>query len=319
MAASSEVTVLASSESNDEGTKLLAIFVLGVGSLVCGLIPVYWTKQHSRPTLITLLLCFGAGVLLATALVHMLPEVRLLLPKYAEVIFCAGYFLIYAVEELVHLCPSGGAGASGGGFRCRLFNCCSGESVSLISRSNSISATHTDIEHSTTPPSDPSPDPHASTGTFSLLLALCVHSLLEGLAIGVQNSSAKVLLLLGAVSAHKFVVAFCLGVEVSSHQLQQGGRRQSSMVQIVIFSLGSVCGIAIGMALDGLDDTFNRVVIPVLQAVAGGTLLYVTVSEVLPRERGKRKPGAVVGAWQLLAVIAGFIVMTFLSMAITEQ
>lgn len=312
---SSEVTVLASdSTGGDEGTKLLAIFVLGLGSVVCGLIPVFWTKQQSRPTLITVLLCFGAGVLLATALVHMLPEVRLLLPRYAEVIFCAGYFLIYAVEEFVHLCPSGGARV-----RCGLGSCCGGESVSLISRSNSISVTHTEMENSTAPSSEENPDSHGSTGTFSLLLALCVHSLLEGLAIGVQNSSAKVLLLLGAVSAHKFVVAFCLGVEVSSHQLQQGGRRQSSIVQIVIFSLGSVCGIAIGMALDGLDETFNRVVIPVLQAIAGGTLLYVTVSEVLPRERGKRKPGAVVGAWQLLAVIAGFIVMTFLSMAITEQ
>ncbi|XP_062554484.1 zinc transporter ZIP2-like [Armigeres subalbatus] len=316
MVASSEVTVLAS-ESNDDGAKLLAIFILGLGSLVCGLIPVYWTKQQSRPTLITVLLCFGAGVLLATALVHMLPEVRLLLPKYAEVIFCVGYFLIYAVDEFVHLCPSGGAGVSSAIGWGRL-NCCSGESVSLINRSNSIAASHTEIENAEAP-TDSGSDTPGPTGTFSLLLALCVHSLLEGLAIGVQNSSAKVLLLLGAVSAHKFVVAFCLGVEVSSHQLQHGGRRQSSIVQIVIFSLGSVCGIAIGMALDGLDDTFNRVVIPVLQAVAGGTLLYVTVSEVLPRERGKRKPGEVVGSWQLLAVIAGFIVMTFLSMAISEQ
>lgn len=130
-----------------------------------------------------------------------------------------------------------------------------------------------------------------------------------------QTSAAKVLLLLGAVSAHKFVVAFCLGVEVSSHQ---GSRRSSSLVQIVIFSLGSVSGIAIGMALGDLDDTFNQLVIPVLQAVAGGTLLYVTVSEVLPRERVKKKSGELDGIWQLVAVIFGFAVMSFLSMAISE-
>ena len=59
----------------------------------------------------SLLLCFGGGVLLATALLHILPEVRegleveqrkLGLNCLAELVLCSGFFLVYLLEELVH-------------------------------------------------------------------------------------------------------------------------------------------------------------------------------------------------------------------------
>ncbi|XP_058824512.1 zinc transporter ZIP1-like [Topomyia yanbarensis] len=305
-------------EFGEAQSKLLAILILGLGSVISGLVPLYCTRHGTRSILITVLLCFGAGVLLATALVHMLPEVRLFLPRYAEVIFCSGYFLIYAIDELVCLCT--GAGEKKTSCSSSRVSSCYGNSFSMLCKSDASNRSSTDVEVQPGPvetveKNQPQQSP-TGTGTFSLLLALCVHSLLEGLAIGVQNSAPKVMLLLGAVSAHKFVVAFCLGVEISSH----GGQRHSSKVaQIVIFSLGSVSGIAVGMALDGLDDNFNKLVIPILQGVAGGTLLYVTVSEVLPRERTKRQCGtAWVGIRQLMAVLGGFAVMSALSLIITE-
>ncbi|KAL9698833.1 hypothetical protein quinque_002274 [Culex quinquefasciatus] len=301
------------------GSKLLALVVLGVGSLASGAAPLYLDQRQARARtarnstlLITVLLCFGAGVLLATALVHMLSDVRLYLPRYAEVVFCVGFFLIYVIEELVQLWRTGvnqPKVLTNGG---EAPDCCSsGDSISL---ENKLSTLKTSTQSETQPtPLQP------QSGTFSLLLALCVHSLLEGLAIGVQSSAPKVLLLLGAISAHKFVVAFCLGVEICSQNHPQTSRT-SNLVQIVIFSLGSVLGIAIGMALDRLDDTFNRLVIPGLQGVAGGTLLYVTLSEVLPRERAKAKTteGRATGLWQLCAVVAGFAVMSALSLLISE-
>ncbi|XP_039453493.2 zinc transporter ZIP2-like [Culex pipiens pallens] len=301
------------------GSKLLALVVLGVGSLASGAAPLYLDQRQARARtarnstlLITVLLCFGAGVLLATALVHMLADVRLYLPRYAEVVFCGGFFLIYVIEELVQLWRTGVNQPKVLTNSVAAADCCnSGDSISL---ENKLSTSKTSTQSETQPtPLQP------QSGTFSLLLALCIHSLLEGLAIGVQSSAPKVLLLLGAISAHKFVVAFCLGVEICSQNHPQTSRT-SNLVQIVIFSLGSVLGIAIGMALDRLDDTFNRLVIPGLQGVAGGTLLYVTLSEVLPRERAKAKTteGRATGLWQLCAVVAGFAVMSALSLLISE-
>jgi solute carrier family 39 (zinc transporter), member 1/2/3 len=57
--------------------KILAMITLGVGSFVVGILPAFITENQRRrfPLVISILMCFGAGVLLATALVHILPEV----------------------------------------------------------------------------------------------------------------------------------------------------------------------------------------------------------------------------------------------------
>jgi solute carrier family 39 (zinc transporter), member 1/2/3 len=57
--------------------KIISIVSLGLGSLISGLLPALLTKSKlKRSSLLqTILLCFGAGILLATALVHILPEV----------------------------------------------------------------------------------------------------------------------------------------------------------------------------------------------------------------------------------------------------
>lgn len=340
--------------------KLLAILALGVGSFVSGILPLFCAQRNRDrfPSLISFLLCFGAGVLLATALVHMLPEVRDALKQYAEIVFCVGFFLIYTVDELSHVCGvghshGGGSGhghgsdriyvvgrrtsrdSTGGDADSRSYG--TSEETKLLTKSESgiqihrrpseceIGAGSSQTLGIGSSESIPrvmvvrgGESPEQVTGVFSLLLALVVHSLLEGLAIGVQSTAPAVLLLLGAVSAHKYVVGFCLGVEICSH----GSRHKCShILQILTFAVGSVAGIGVGMVLDDLGETFNQLVIPILQGVAGGTLLYVTVSEVLPRERGKRSDMRFkqIGLLQLFAVILGFTVMSILSLIISEH
>lgn len=66
--------------------KVVTLFLLGVGSILLGFIPLllkFWIdtspealmKRSWKNTLISLLLCFGGGVIMATSLVHILPEV----------------------------------------------------------------------------------------------------------------------------------------------------------------------------------------------------------------------------------------------------
>ena len=66
--------------------------------------------------LTSFLLCFGGGVLLATTMIHLLPEIshnleeaaeRLELEFLPELVVCAGFFLIYLVEELAELVVGG--------------------------------------------------------------------------------------------------------------------------------------------------------------------------------------------------------------------
>ena len=110
--------------------KIVAMLVLGLCSFGLGILPVklaswlHWnkespstTKSSSQHFVVSLLLCFGGGVLLYTTLLHLQPEVREgmeelqrngAIPELrhdlhiAELVFCAGFFFVYLVEELVH-------------------------------------------------------------------------------------------------------------------------------------------------------------------------------------------------------------------------
>ncbi|XP_050071983.1 zinc transporter ZIP3 [Anopheles maculipalpis] len=341
--------------------KLLAIVVLGFGSFLCGVLPIYISQRNREryPSVLSFLLCLGAGVLLATAIVHMLPEIRESLGEYAEIVFCGGFFLMYAIDELMLFCGIGAHdhGGERGGMaavqRDRRHSCVgedsdtastssrrerrygtNEETKSLLGQQGNdpeINITHRESvvgfaanlsrRSSVTGPPLQRQSSNAAemqlTGVFGLLLALCMHSLLEGLAIGVQNSGPKVLLLLGAVSAHKFVVGFALGVELCTYNARQ---RCSHVLQVLTFSLGSVAGIGIGMGLDGLNETLTNLIMPTLQGLAGGTLLYVTVSEVLPRERSKRLlHSRGLGPIQFIAVVVGFSLMSVLSLVLTDE
>lgn len=323
------------------GAKTLAMASLGIGSFIFGMLPAAISERNRRrfPFCTSLMLCFGAGVLLATAIIHMLPDVRREMPDNAEVYFCAGFFLVYFIDEFIHY----------------FFGEALQHSHSAISSNeNSNHQRHHQHGHShnygTNNESEPLVRAHTSrceevqrekekhcetvirqanerichtshrepcvqsmTGAFGLFVALSLHSFVEGLAIGVQNSSTKVLFLLGAVACHKFVMGFCLGLEFRSNARTSF---QSQLVAILIFSLGSVLGIGVGMALVNLPSGWSSSGLPIVQALAGGTLFYVTVCEVMPREKARwhQKPDRrSAGLSQFLAVALGFTVMTIIN------
>ena len=64
-----------------EGTKAVTMVLLGGISLILGFLPLKIGKYFLdgnvqwKKTLTSVLLCFGGGVLFATAFIHMLPEV----------------------------------------------------------------------------------------------------------------------------------------------------------------------------------------------------------------------------------------------------
>ena len=49
---------------------------------------------------------------------------------------------------------------------------------------------------------------------FFFVLALSMHAVFEGLAVGLEGDEEGVWILFTAVCTHKFVMAFCMGVEL---------------------------------------------------------------------------------------------------------
>lgn len=97
--------------TNAVQAKIASMVLIGAGSFIVGVTPACFVShaEHlQRKLLLSCTMCFGAGVLLATACLHMLPEVREDLPDHAELVFTCGFLVLYLVEECVHyFCPGG--------------------------------------------------------------------------------------------------------------------------------------------------------------------------------------------------------------------
>ncbi len=152
------------------------------------------------------------------------------------------------------------------------------------------------------------------------LVALSIHAGLEGLSIGLGRNAGDVWYLCAAISAHKLVIAFCLGMEVRNAStspctlVSTSSSPAFKFRYVLSFALMTPLGIAIGTIITEIvnepqgSQTENTLV-AVLQTLAGGTLLYVAFFEVVLRERA-RFSGK--GLAQLFFVVMGFTVMALL-------
>lgn len=330
--------------------KGIAMGTLFAASLLIGLLPFalsYWLKWN-RPSkhsgmVISLLLAFGGGVLLATTFLHLLPEVRNTIVKLqsdelmvltefplAEFLMCIGFFTIYFVSECVHTYidrhhsketkeaeafkrgnsvqrstlvrkqqPDDGAESNKSDVEnnCQLEKC--PEQIIDGHRLNSGGVARSLHQHSHLhlPINNRKSVDFVANSLRGLLivLALSVHELFEGMALGLENSPQHVWLFFGAIASHKLVLAFCVGVEL----IVAKTNTKLAVCYILIFAIVSPIGIGIGMAIS--NSTGALIGGSILQAMATGTLLFVVFFEIL------KKSGT--GLMQFLAVLIGFFVM----------
>lgn len=387
--------------------KATAMVVLFVATLLFGLLPFQLSKWFKwfevdpqnagrvggtrTSIVISLLLCFGGGVLLATTFLHLLPEMTESISAlqeagklphfefhFAEMLMCIGFFTMYFVEELVHMCmhqrehshlessrkssdaesedafrrgkyvrhsvmmrnkiaaaaadaeqnatQTAAADTSGvAGLDLRngslstadlitndVENMKNGYDNSKSAESmrqhihKKINAGHTHMHgHSHLPSVNEDDLIVSSLRGLLVVLALSVHELFEGLAVGLEAAPSKVWYMLGAVSAHKLVLAFCVGVELMVTRT----KKCLAITYILTFAAVSPIGIGIGILVSGDgSDGYANVPAAILQGLASGTLLYVVFFEILSKDRS--------GLARYTAVLVGFCLMfglTFLS------
>lgn len=233
--------------------KIVAMSVLGLSSFLLGILPIKLTKIMSiksvdgdKNLLVSLLLCFGGGVLLFTTFIHLQPEVREIfasleakhiIPEIgngipiSEFVFCLGFFFVYFIEELVHVCLDKKL-HNAALHRSLSVRRCSQKDLSIprvtLAKFDEgsisyISTSNKDLLNSqTTVNSEKQPHNHHhidesiknSLGGFLAVLALSFHAVFEGLAVGLESSVEKVWYLFAAIATHKLVIGFCVGVEL---------------------------------------------------------------------------------------------------------
>jgi len=150
---------------------------------------------------------------------------------------------------------------------------------------------HSHIDHDITK--------HSSLRSFMLLLALSFHSVFEGIAIGLQDTSGQLVTIFTAVMFHKAVMAFSLGLNIAQSDLST----QTIFMSNIMFSIASPIGVGLGMAVADLPSSLPQDLCSgVLQGIAGGTFLYITFFEVLPHELNLPQNRL----WKVLFIILGF-------------
>ena len=78
---------------------------------------------------------------------------------------------------------------------------------------------------------------------FVVILALSLHAVFEGIAMGLTPSASNVWRYFFAISSHKYVIALCLGFQFVTN----GIRKSVILLYIGVFAVISPIGIAIGM------------------------------------------------------------------------
>ncbi|CAG9860967.1 unnamed protein product [Phyllotreta striolata] len=328
--------------------KIVAMLVLGFTSFILGILPIKLTKFISIKSVdgdknltISLLLCFGGGVLLFTTFLHLQPEVRQGFEHLeksgvkstvgpgiplSELVFCLGFFFVYLIEEVVHIFLDKRHNNEVLHRSLSVRKCSKQEltipRVSLIKLDDGniscISTSNKELLNSqTTVNFEKQSHDHNhhhidesikhSFGGFLVVLALSFHAVFEGLAVGLESSVEKVWYLFAAIATHKFVIGFCVGLELVTSKT----RTLLVMLYIGTFAVVTPLGIGAGIIVSEKDSA-EDITSVVLQGMAAGTLLYVVFFEVLARE----KKNSHSGFWQLMSICAGFGCMFVLQIII---
>lgn len=138
-------------------------------------------------------------------------------------------------------------------------------------------------------------------------VALSLHAVFEGLAIGLQNKEENIWYLFIAVSIHSSTILFCMGVEL----LLAGAKIKFIFLQMLALATASPFGILVAVLVTLKTDMQTRAkstLVVALEGLSAGTILYITFFEVLNREKERR----VYRLQRAICIIAGFTLMAVL-------
>ncbi|XP_030013718.1 zinc transporter ZIP3 [Sphaeramia orbicularis] len=275
--------------------KLGALVVLLSVTLLFGFTPLCIIRGAGRcsvdPDLrrrfLSLISCFAGGVFFATCLLDLLPDylegiteaftnagITLHFPL-PEFIMAMGFFLVLVLEQILLTFKDQSSFQR--------------EERRALLVDSSVQANDRNGRHHHRHGSDESDGGHvhvdfssqSALRTFILVFSLSLHSVFEGLAVGLLEDGAEVLEVCMALMIHKSIISFSL-----SMKLAQGRLRRSVVVGcLLLFAIMSPVGIGLGVGLTQTKASpQHQLARCTLEGLAAGTFIYITFMEILPHE-----------------------------------
>ncbi|XP_022617783.1 zinc transporter ZIP1 [Seriola dumerili] len=274
--------------------KLGALVVLLSVTLLFGFTPLCLVRgagrcsvdPDSRRRLLSLISCFAGGVFLATCLLDLLPDylqgineafsnagITLQFPL-PEFIVAMGFFLVLVLEQVVLAFKD----------QSSLYT----EERRTLLVDSSVQANDRNGLHHHRHGSHEADGGHfhmdssqSALRAFVLVFSLSLHSVFEGLAVGLQEEGKAVLEICLALMIHKSIISFSMAFKLSQCRL----RRSVVAGCLLLFAVMSPLGIGLGI---GLTETKalpqHQLARSTLEGLATGTFIYITFMEILPHE-----------------------------------
>jgi zinc transporter 1/2/3 len=108
------------------------------------------------------------------------------------------------------------------------------------------------------------------------MIALSVHSIFEGIALGLMTDLNSAINLILSIFIHKFAESMSISIAMTKSKMEF-----SRLFKFIfLFSLATPTGIAIGIALSNTPE----IVSIIFTSMAGGTFIYVSCSELIVEE-----------------------------------
>jgi zinc transporter 1/2/3 len=258
----------------------------------------------------------AGGVFLGTCFIGLFPSVR---EKFADVLqktkleypvaeltMILGYFLIIFIEQFAIVCtPSHSHGDPGGASHVEMGHVENGarrrptgtarrnreDGQSLVQDSQDSSdedVYDSKEQHPLAKDTQSQSHGHSHANIFQgsilrsyiLLLALSIHSIFEGMALGLQETVSSTIHLFIAVIVHEVLVSFAMGVS-----LRRLDVKTRTFVQLSIFFCIMIpAGVGIGIGVGNFQGFAGGIASAILQGLAAGTFIYVVFMEILPKE-----------------------------------
>uniref|UniRef100_UPI00398E8B9F zinc transporter ZIP1 n=1 Tax=Pristiophorus japonicus TaxID=55135 RepID=UPI00398E8B9F len=218
-----------------------------------------------------------------------------------EFVVAVGFFLVLIIERIVLECHSSSlsettpliAHRTPAATHCTdgMINYC--VLINTNSAETTQSHVHVDV------------NAHSAFHSFILFLSLSLHSLFEGLPIGLQQTESKVLQIFVAILIHKSIIVFSMALKLTQSNVQQG----RVILYVIVFAMMSPLGIVIGIIITQVKSASTDLAQSLLEGITAGTFIYITFLEILPHELNSTDGRLL----KLLGILFGFCIITALS------
>ncbi|XP_058209631.1 zinc transporter 11-like [Rhododendron vialii] len=268
--------------------KIWCLILVFIGTFVGGISPYFMRWNEGFLVLGTQ---FAGGVFLGTAMMHFLSDSNEtfgdLTSKpypFAFMLACAGYLITMFVDCVIsHVFGKNGNGGGelhgGGDVEIQGYGRGSSTGMTTGSQYQGHGSPHNHFVEE----EDPLATSAISLGDCILLIvALCFHSVFEGIAIGVAETEANAWKALWTICLHKIFAAIAMGIALL--RMIPDRPLLSCAAYAFAFAISSPIGVAIGIVIDATTQgAVADWIYAISMALACGVFFYVSINHLLAK------------------------------------